>query len=420
MIEKEAKLDEDRAKIARVIYNRLFIGMNLQIDATLLYGRPHGIPFAELRQQIAGPYNTYLNPGLPPTPIANPGRASIRAALNPAPNPPSGDPICQVLRRSDPGVHLPLLRARQRGRWPCVRGHARAARGQRRGPRRQPACCESPIPVGHPAGGRDRVAGSALAVAGDPQRSVRGVRARLAVRRVRAGRRAGPRSDRGDAACSGSAAMRSRCRTRPTSPGGRRDRRGRAGARLGQHRGAPAATARRSVRAPTATDSSNCVAASRRAHWPVRGSSCSAPGAAARSIVDALGRSGVADIAVVNRTDHAGRAAADLAATASRRVASTTSPAPRLLVNATSVGMGTDEFADRSGPAAPRSARSPTSCTTRSTRRCCAAARRAGAATIDGLGMLVHQAVLQQELWTGRRPEPALMRAAAETELARR
>ena len=42
MIEKEAKLDEDRAKIARVIYNRLFIGMNLQIDATLLYGQPEG------------------------------------------------------------------------------------------------------------------------------------------------------------------------------------------------------------------------------------------------------------------------------------------------------------------------------------------------------------------------------------------
>ena len=42
IIEKEAKLDEDRAKIARVIYNRLFIGMNLQIDATLLYGQPPG------------------------------------------------------------------------------------------------------------------------------------------------------------------------------------------------------------------------------------------------------------------------------------------------------------------------------------------------------------------------------------------
>ncbi len=96
MIEKEAKLDEDRAKISRVIYNRLFIGMNLQIDATLLYGQPPGSSQTEL-SRIPGPYNTYLNAGLPPTPIANPGRASIRAALNPAPNPPPGDPVCQVL-----------------------------------------------------------------------------------------------------------------------------------------------------------------------------------------------------------------------------------------------------------------------------------------------------------------------------------
>ncbi|NNE11079.1 MAG: endolytic transglycosylase MltG [Ilumatobacter sp.] len=97
MIEKEAKLDADRAKIARVVYNRLFIGMNLQIDATVRYGAPDpDAPFSTQRQ-IPGPYNSYLNAGLPPTPIANPGRASIRAALNPAPNPPPGDPICQAL-----------------------------------------------------------------------------------------------------------------------------------------------------------------------------------------------------------------------------------------------------------------------------------------------------------------------------------
>ena len=96
MIEKEAKLDVDRPKIARVIYNRLFIGMNLQIDATLYYQGDRDTPFPVLRQ-TPGPYNTYLNAGLPPTPIANPGRASIQAALNPAANPPSGDPVCQAL-----------------------------------------------------------------------------------------------------------------------------------------------------------------------------------------------------------------------------------------------------------------------------------------------------------------------------------
>jgi UPF0755 protein len=96
MIEEEAKLDEDRPKIARVIYNRLYVQMPLQIDATVYYGQDRTIPFPDLRQ-IDTPYNTYLHLGLPPTPISNPGRASIRAALNPAPNPPPGDPVCQAL-----------------------------------------------------------------------------------------------------------------------------------------------------------------------------------------------------------------------------------------------------------------------------------------------------------------------------------
>ena len=96
MIEKEAKLDEDRPKIARVIYNRLYLGMPLQIDATLYYGQDRATPFPQLRE-IDTPYNSYMHQGLPPTPIANPGRASIQAALNPAPNPSPGDPVCQVL-----------------------------------------------------------------------------------------------------------------------------------------------------------------------------------------------------------------------------------------------------------------------------------------------------------------------------------
>ena len=99
MIEREAGVEADRAKIARVIYNRLGNGMNLAIDATVRYGTqqngldPDAIPFSEQRQ-TPGPYNTYLNTVLPPTPIANPGRASIQAALHPAPNPSVGDPIC--------------------------------------------------------------------------------------------------------------------------------------------------------------------------------------------------------------------------------------------------------------------------------------------------------------------------------------
>jgi UPF0755 protein len=99
MIEREAKLPEDRAKIARVIYNRLGPFSQypqLQIDATLRYNQDPELSISELRQ-IDSPYNTYMYTGLPPTPIANPGRASIHAALHPAPNPPSGDPICQEL-----------------------------------------------------------------------------------------------------------------------------------------------------------------------------------------------------------------------------------------------------------------------------------------------------------------------------------
>jgi UPF0755 protein len=86
MIEKEAGVDEDRALIARVIYNRLFVGTPLQIDATLYYKQDSETPFSTLRD-LDTPYNTYLHLGLPPTPITNPSKKSIEAALNPAPNP---------------------------------------------------------------------------------------------------------------------------------------------------------------------------------------------------------------------------------------------------------------------------------------------------------------------------------------------
>jgi UPF0755 protein len=86
MIEKEAKVATDRPLIARVIYNRLQLGMPLQVDATLRYGQDPSTSFATLKATDT-PYNSYLHTGLPPTPIANPSRASIAAALNPAVNP---------------------------------------------------------------------------------------------------------------------------------------------------------------------------------------------------------------------------------------------------------------------------------------------------------------------------------------------
>jgi UPF0755 protein len=86
LIEREARVDEDRPKIARVIYNRLKKGTVLNIDAAVLYGlgkTSGSLTQSELNQET--PYNTYLRVGLPPTPIASPGRASIEAALNPTP-----------------------------------------------------------------------------------------------------------------------------------------------------------------------------------------------------------------------------------------------------------------------------------------------------------------------------------------------
>ncbi|NWG70849.1 MAG: endolytic transglycosylase MltG [Parvularculaceae bacterium] len=88
IVEKETGLPEERARIAAVFVNRLKRGMRLESDPTVIYGLTQGEPLgrgirlSELRKET--PYNTYLIRGLPPTPIANPGRASIEAVLNPA------------------------------------------------------------------------------------------------------------------------------------------------------------------------------------------------------------------------------------------------------------------------------------------------------------------------------------------------
>jgi UPF0755 protein len=85
LIEREAAGDGERRIIASVIYNRLRDGMPLQIDATVQYalGAPkENLSLRDLK--VDSPYNTYERKGLPPGPIASPGLASIRAALNPA------------------------------------------------------------------------------------------------------------------------------------------------------------------------------------------------------------------------------------------------------------------------------------------------------------------------------------------------
>lgn len=84
MIEREAKVDVERPIIAGVIYNRLHLGMPLEIDATIEYALPHHKPELSLRDlAVDSPYNTYRHRGLPPTPIANPGKKSLLAAFHP-------------------------------------------------------------------------------------------------------------------------------------------------------------------------------------------------------------------------------------------------------------------------------------------------------------------------------------------------
>lgn len=89
LVEKEALVPDERPKIARVVYNRLHAGMNLGIDATTRYGLhvPGTKSLTQSELESNNPYNT-RNPhvtGLPPTPIANPGLASMQAAAHPAP-----------------------------------------------------------------------------------------------------------------------------------------------------------------------------------------------------------------------------------------------------------------------------------------------------------------------------------------------
>lgn len=92
IVEKETGLAEERPRVAAVFVNRLRTGMRLGSDPTIIYGisrgRPlgRGIFLSELRRLT--PYNTYLIDGLPPTPIANPGRAALAAVMNP---PKTGD-----------------------------------------------------------------------------------------------------------------------------------------------------------------------------------------------------------------------------------------------------------------------------------------------------------------------------------------
>jgi len=86
IVEKETGRGEERDMIAGALVNRLKIGMLLQVDPTVIYGLGESFDgnLKKIHLQTDGPYNTYLRAGLPPTPIAATGLASLRAALRPA------------------------------------------------------------------------------------------------------------------------------------------------------------------------------------------------------------------------------------------------------------------------------------------------------------------------------------------------
>ena len=96
IIEKETGVPDERSEIAGVFVRRLEAGMRLQTDPTVIYGvgEAYNGRITRAYLQQAGPYNTYLNTGLPPTPIAMAGRQAIHAALHPAP----GDALYFVAR----------------------------------------------------------------------------------------------------------------------------------------------------------------------------------------------------------------------------------------------------------------------------------------------------------------------------------
>lgn len=88
IVEKETGLEAERGRVAAVFVNRLKRGMRLESDPTVVYalsrgGEPLGHPLSREDLEVDDPYNTYRNTGLPPGPIANPGRAALAAVLSP-------------------------------------------------------------------------------------------------------------------------------------------------------------------------------------------------------------------------------------------------------------------------------------------------------------------------------------------------
>ena len=427
MIEREAKVPEDRAKISRVIYNRLGLSLlapddpiRLQIDATVLYGAELAgldpdLSFAELRV-IDGPYNTYSATWTAADADRQPGSCIDRGGAEPGAESVRRRPDLRRARRAHQ-LRVHLLRDRRRGRAPRVRVGGLAARAQRR--TRTP---------GRPAVSRRPVA----ALIGSPvEHSLSPVihqaafdAADIAWTYVAFDVAAGHGAE-------AIAAMRvlGLAGMSVTMPH-KHD------VAAAVDRLDPAAEALRSVNTVSwdgdelvgsSTDGAGFVSSLAADGVEVAGLNVAVIGAggAARSVIDALGRAGAASIRVINRTAERAESACQLAA-----VASVGTPADigraDIVVNASSVGMGVD-------PASAAASDLPCDPTLVHAEQTIVdlvyhplqtawllRAGQAGARTIDGLGMLIHQAALQQAAWLGEYPDVDVMRRAAESALGTR